>query len=185
MKRCTLKKHLLTCIFFLLFSNTVTADEPPRGIITITPPKSAPSLILNNLDDEIFDLEKSRGHWVFVHFWASWCGPCKREMPIIQKLEKILDPKKLQIVLINTAENDETVFTFLGTVSPDLSTLMDLNGLVTESWSPRGLPATYLVDPEGKIRYQALGGRPWTEKPYLEFLRKLTRLKATTGKQAH
>jgi hypothetical protein len=50
---------------------------------------------------------------------------------------------------------------------------MDTQGLVTKLWQPRGLPATFLVDPEGRIRYQALGGRKWDTRPYLDFLRAL------------
>jgi hypothetical protein len=75
--------------------------------------------------------------------------------------------------VINTAESEDTVFTFLAAVAPDLVPLMDSDGLVTERWQPRGLPATYLVDPEGRLRYVALGGRPWDTPPYLDFLKRL------------
>jgi hypothetical protein len=51
--------------------------------------------------------------------------------------------------------------------------LMDLDGQATELWQPRGLPATYLVDPAGRIQYQALGGREWEKPVYLDFLRGL------------
>lgn len=164
---------LLLLVSILFISSLCHAIEPPRGIILVEPPKPAPGLKLRNMDDETFDLKQYRGRWVFVHFWASWCGPCRREMPIIQALEKKFDSAKLKIVLINTAESDETVFTFLGEVSPELSTLMDRNGLVTEAWSPRGLPATYLVDPKGIVRYQALGGRAWLKPAYHNFLERL------------
>jgi hypothetical protein len=75
--------------------------------------------------------------------------------------------------VINTAENEDTVFSFLGVLAPDLVPLMDRDGLATEDWQPRGLPSTYLVDPQGIIRFQALGGRPWDEAPYLQFLTSL------------
>jgi hypothetical protein len=71
------------------------------------------------------------------------------------------DSTKLQIVLLNTAESEEIVFGFLAAVAPDTSPLMDNDGLVTERWQPHGLPATYLVDPHGKLQYLALGGCPW------------------------
>ena len=67
------------------------------------------------------------------------------------------------------------MFTFLGIVAPELVPLMDTDGLVTEAWQPRGLPATYLVDPGGRIQYRALGGREWEQPAYLEFLRGLDR----------
>ena len=96
-------------------------------------------------------------------------------MPSIQKMLPLIDGADIEIVLVNTAETEDEVFTFLGIVAPDLVPLMDTDGLVTESWQPRGLPATYLVDPEGHIRYQALGGREWEQPAYVEFLRGLTR----------
>ena len=125
------------------------------------------------MDGEPWDLENARGHWVFVHFWASWCGPCREEMPTIQTLYSKFDPGLLEIALINTAEPEDTVFEFLAVVAPDITPLMDHDGLVTERWQPRGLPATFFVDPQGRLQYLALGGRPWDMPEYLEFLQNL------------
>ena len=144
----------------------------PRGILTAEG-YPAPALRLENLDGETFDLTERRGRWVFVHFWASWCGPCRKEMPAIQRMAEALRDSTLDIVLVNTAETEDSVFSFLGIVAPGLSTLMDSDGLVTEAWKPRGLPASFLVDPAGSVRYLALGGRPWDEESYLAFLRTL------------
>ena len=85
----------------------------------------------------------------------------------------ILADSGIEFLLVNTAETEDEVFTFVGIVAPELVPLMDLDGQVTEVWQPRGLPASYLVDPEGRIRYQALGGREWEQPVYLEFLRSL------------
>ena len=85
-----------------------------------------------------------------------------------------LELPELEVVLVNTAETEDEVFLFLGIVAPDLLPLMDIDGQVTEVWQPRGLPATYLVDPVGNIQYQALGGREWDKPVYLEFLRGLS-----------
>ena len=135
--------------------------------------RQAPDLILNNMDDETWDIKQSRGHWLFVHFWASWCGPCRREMPTIQRISEQLDEKKLEIILINTAEDEDTVFEFLSFAAPDLIPLLDTEGLVTKKWKPRGLPSTFFIDPEGKMRFLALGGRPWDQTNYLNFLKTL------------
>ncbi len=158
---------LLCCL-----SGGVAAQDLPPGVIAVDGRK-APPLQLRDLDGNGYTLAADSGHWTFVHFWASWCGPCRREMPAIQRLAQKLDRHDLELVLVNTAEDEDTVFTFLAAVAPDLATLLDRDGQVTEAWQPRGLPATYLVDPQGEIRYQALGGRQWDTAPYVQFLQTL------------
>jgi thiol-disulfide isomerase/thioredoxin len=170
-----MKLRLMLCFSACLLAMAAAstgAETLPSGVIRIdsTP---APALRLNNLDGEAYDLETSHGRWRFVHFWASWCGPCRKEMPGIGRMLTALGDSDLEIVLVNTAETEDTVFSFLGIVAPDLLPLMDTDGQVTEVWQPRGLPATYLVDPAGNIQYRALGGREWDKPEYLEFLRGL------------
>ncbi|RKZ63246.1 MAG: hypothetical protein DRQ44_10240 [Gammaproteobacteria bacterium] len=133
----------------------------------------AQNFTLNDVDGEKFELKKSEGHWVFLHFWASWCGPCKEEMPAIQTLSEEMKDEKFQIVMINTAEDEDTIFEFLGSINVDLNSLMDVDGLVTEVWKPRGLPTSFLINPKGKVKYQAIGGREWGDPKYIEFLNKL------------
>ena len=84
-----------------------------------------------------------------------------------------LEDCDIEFVIVNTAETEDAVFTFLGIVAPDLVPLMDSDGLVTQVWQPRGLPATFLVGPAGNIQYRALGGRDWDQPAYVEFLRGL------------
>ena len=144
----------------------------PKGILSIAAYPSPP-LELNDIDGNPFSLAQKKGRWVFVHFWASWCGPCRREMPAIQNMVEKLKTSSLVFAIVNTAEDEDTVFTFLGLLAPDIVSLMDLDGQVTEAWQPRGLPSTYLVDPAGIVRYQALGGRPWDDDEYLRFLTRL------------
>jgi thiol-disulfide isomerase/thioredoxin len=162
-------------VFLFLWTATLAAASepvPPKGIITLSS-RAAPVLQLADMNGKPFDLAAHKGQWVFVHFWASWCGPCKREMPAIQRMAEEMKDTPLVLAIINTAEDDDTVWNFLGIHAPDLTPLMDRDGLATEAWQPRGLPSTYLVDPEGVIRYQALGGRPWDEAAYLDFLKAL------------
>jgi len=165
---------LIPAFILILIAGVAAASAVPLppGVIRVNA-IPAPALKLDTIDGESYDLSTTRGHWRFVHFWATWCGPCRREMPSIQRMMNRLDDVEINMVLVNTAETEDEVFTFLGIVAPDLLPLMDTDGLVTEHWQPRGLPATFLVDPSGYIRYQALGGREWEKPEYLEFLRGL------------
>ena len=149
----------------------------PEGIIKLDG-RNAPALKLEDLDGNSYDISQSRGKWVFVHFWAAWCGPCRREMPTVQRMAAQLAKLPIDIVLVNTAESDDVVFGFLGLVAPDMPTLMDRDGLVTERWQPRGLPASFIVSPEGTLEYIALGGRQWDTPMLLAFISELTKRKA-------
>lgn len=156
-------------------AQTPQSPKLPTGVIVLEP-RPAPALALNNTDGEPFDLSQSRGVWHFVHFWASWCGPCRKEMPTIATLAAAVKDLPIRIVLVNTAETEDTVFSFLGLLMPDFSPLLDLDGAVTERWQPRGLPATFLVDPSGQLRYQVLGGRDWSQREYIDFLFNITKI---------
>ena len=172
-------QYLWLVLLCLSLTSPGKAVEPkmlPKGILQLAP-YSAPATSLKDLDGESYNLKEDKGTWVFVHFWASWCGPCREEMPAIQSMINILQPEGLRLAMINTAEDEDTVFSFLSAYAPDVRPLMDHDGQITEKWQPRGLPATYLVDPNGQVRYQALGGRAWNTPPYLVFLRDLIKSK--------
>jgi thiol-disulfide isomerase/thioredoxin len=165
---------ILLLLPLLLISESINAGklDVPFGI-RIYEIGNAPNFKLNDTDGEVFELDKTHGQWVFLHFWASWCGPCREEMPAIQKLSEKIDADKLRIVMVNTSEDEDTIFTFLASLSIDINTLMDTDGEVTEVWKPRGLPTSFLIAPDGKVRYQAIGGRDWDKTEYVSFLKAL------------
>jgi len=123
----------LTRISLLLLAFIVTSPGLSANADTIPIPHGArhyavgpaPLFSLTNMDSEKLALRDSRGHWVFVHFWASWCGPCREEMPAVQKVATLLANEPLQITMINTVEDDDTVFEFLSSFAPDTDSLMD------------------------------------------------------------
>lgn len=169
-----MRKPVIFFLMTLVVSNGYSADDQvlPKGILPVVD-REAPPLVLTDIDGGKFSLSEQKGKWVFVHFWASWCGPCRREMPAIQRLLETNTNNSLVFAIINTAESEDTIFNFIGVIAPDVVSLMDRDGLATEAWKPRGLPSTYLVGPAGAIRYQALGGRPWDEPDYMRFLNAL------------
>lgn len=161
------------CLVMVLLHSAIShAGELPRGIIHLDG-QSAENFSIEDSDGNVYQLKQSKGKWVFLHFWASWCGPCRKEMPVISRLQSQLKGQPIDIVLINTAEDEDTIFSFLGSVSPELQSYMDKDGDLTELWAPRGLPTTFFIDPTGKKRYLALGGRPWDKPEYQAFLKSL------------
>ncbi len=171
-RRLTMNKIFF--IFLLIFSSTAIHAQPdvPFGIRHYET-GMAKNFELSDIDGEKFSLDQTRGQWVFLHFWATWCGPCREEMPTIQKLTEIMSGEKLHFVLVNMAEEEDDVFTFMSGIDVDINSLLDRDGLVTEIWKPRGLPTTFLIDPQGQVRYQAIGGRDWDQPAYTKFLKAL------------
>ena len=163
-------------IAIILISTSVNADtantKPPFGIRDYDT-GVAPDFTLQDIDGEKFTLSETKGHWIFLHFWASWCGPCREEMPTIQRLDDSFQDKHFKIVMINTAEDEDTIFEFLAAINVELNSLMDVDGQVTEVWKPRGLPTTFLINPKGEIKYQAIGGREWDSPEYIQFIKRL------------
>jgi thiol-disulfide isomerase/thioredoxin len=163
-------------VAIILTSTSLTAEtietKPPFGIRHFDT-GIASDFTLQDIDGETFTLSKNKGRWIFLHFWASWCGPCREEMPAIQRLSDSFQDDKFKIVMINTAEDEDTIFEFLGAINVDLNSLMDADGQVTEVWKPRGLPTTFLINPKGEVKYQAIGGREWDNPIYLQFIKQL------------
>ena len=169
---------LLTLVLSVLFTEVAIASTTSSEIkipfgIRLYDIGTAQNFTLNDIDGEKFELSNSTGSWVFLHFWASWCGPCREEMPTIQKLANAMQGEKFKIVMINTAEDEDTIFEFLSAIDVDLNSLMDVDGQVTEVWQPRGLPTTFLINPKGEVKYQAIGGREWGKDEYIQFIRRL------------
>ena len=118
-------------------------------------------------------LTEQRGRVVLVNFWATWCAPCKSEMPALQALADELSPVtngRFVLWAVNVQEDAEPVAQFGRDLGLRLPLLLDLEGDVTRSYNVRALPATFLVDRDGRLREQRLGAvavgndpvTPWT-----------------------
>lgn len=136
---------------------------------------SAPNFKLLNMDGQQVTLEKLRGQVVLVNFWATWCPPCRREMPSLQRLWQRLGKSQLQIVAVNVGEDADTVFGFMGTLddSPTFPIVFDKDSAVLRAWPVKGLPTTFLIDRKGRIIYRAIGGRDFDSPESIRFITEL------------
>lgn len=152
---------------FLLLSGLIMqpayAGPPPltHGLTPMQGKVAAPPLRLPNLDDEIIDLKQLAGKVVVVNFWATWCPPCRREMPSLERLYQIAGDKGVMVLAVNIGEDIDTVFPFLGRIepSPSFPLLFDKAARSMSQWKVKGLPTTYVVGPDGNLVYRAVGGR--------------------------
>jgi len=124
-----------------------------------------PALRLKDLEGREHVLEAYRGKVVLVNFWATWCEPCKDEMPSIERLRRSLEGRPFAVLAVNLAEADARVQAFLAKVPLGFPVLMDRDAAVAKSWKARMLPATFIVGADGRMRYSYIGELDWSREP--------------------
>ena len=117
----------------------------------------APSFELENLDGKIVRLADYRGKAVLLNFWATWCAPCKTEMPWLMQFQKKYGPQGLQVVGIAMDEDPEHVRTFVKKFGVTYINLLGTQKVGRLYGGPMGLPATFFIDSNGQITDQATG----------------------------
>jgi peroxiredoxin len=129
----------------------------------------APDFELESLDGELIRLNDLRGRAVLINFWATWCGPCRVEMPDIQEQYVVHSPD-LVVLAIDMDESQDTVAPFVEELGLTFPVLLDPGGKVNgESYNVRGYPSSFFVDKDGVIRVVQIGlMTPGQLKGYLE-----------------
>ena len=121
-----------------------------------------PALELEDMTGQVHRLADYRGKVVLVNFWATWCEPCRAEMPSIDGLRSALDGQPFQVLAVNLAEPVSRIEKFMGTMPLHFPLLRDRDGAVAKAWKARLLPASFLIGRDGRIRYVAYGELDWT-----------------------
>ena len=122
---------------------------------------ATPPLALPDLDGRQHRLQDYRGKVVLVNFWATWCEPCREEMPSINRLRASLAGQPFAVLAVNLAEPESRIRRFMEQVPLDFAVLLDRDTRVAKTWQARILPASFVVGPDGRIRYAALGEIDW------------------------
>jgi thiol-disulfide isomerase/thioredoxin len=110
---------------------------------------------------------------VVVNFWATWCEPCRDEMPSLERLHDKLKGRPFEVLTVNYGESNAKVTEFLRKQGVSLPVLMDPEKEAAGAWNAKGLPMTFIVDAKGKVRYWAFGERDWSEGESLRIVEKL------------
>jgi len=154
----------------ILFINTCMAEQ---SLHAFSNPQTAPDFTLIDMDGEQHSLSDYRGKTVIVNFWATWCPPCREEMPSMERAWNKIKDHDVIMVAINVGESEDTVFTFLGDYPVTFTLLLDTSGEIIDQWPVKGVPTTFVVSPEGKLVYRAIGGREWDDENLLKKIRQL------------
>jgi peroxiredoxin len=163
------RKFLLS---MLLAAAGPAAAQPPlkpwTGVVT-------PPLELADVDGKVHRLADYRGKVVLLNFWATWCAPCREEMPSIERLRVALAGKPFVVLAVNVGESAEKAREFAATMPLGFPLLLDRDIRASRAWGARVLPATYLIGPDGVARFSYFGELDWAKADVRAVVEKLMR----------
>ena len=117
--------------------------------------RTAPPIALKTLDGAQFDLETLRGQVVVLSFWASWCGPCRLELPALDKLQQ--ERPDLAIIAVNVDRERSAAERFLSGLDIALPVALDNEALALGQYGVMSMPTMFLVDPNGTVKFEKTG----------------------------
>ena len=146
-----------------LAASQVWADDPLAALNIARVPSGtvAAPFDLKSLDGTSVQLADMKGKVVVVNFWATWCGPCKDEMPAFERLRRQLDPERFALLTITTDLQREGIKHFLANLHVQLPVLFDEDQDVSHAYMVRALPTTVFIDRQGALLGRAVGPREW------------------------
>lgn len=124
---------------------------------TPTPPVSLPGF-----EGPGFELAQARGKVVLLNFWASWCEPCRSEMPSLELLAQKYEARGLQVLAVNHRETDAAMRRFLQQMPVGLPMLRDADGAVARAYGVRIFPTSVLIARDGRAAFSVIGELDWT-----------------------
>ena len=174
-----MKSRLATAlIVWLLFSGAAgfavdleSIEELSQnlGLQALPEGTKAPDFELESTDGTMVKLSSYQGKVVFLNFWATWCPPCRAEMPSMQELYEQFSDKGLVMLAVDLQESKEKVIAFMEEFKLDFPAILDVSGRVGRKYGVRSIPTTYLIDPGGDIIVGAIGAREWSSPEAIKY----------------
>lgn len=157
-------RNILICIGLLFSMNLAAEIKIP-----------APDFTLKSRTGENIRLSDFRGQVVLLNFWASWCGPCRQEMPILGDIHKKYEPLGFSVLGINVDLKSEKAIAYLKDTPVDFPVLYDPESKVSELYSVSAMPSSAIIDRDGNVRYVHAGYKSGDEEIYSKKIKELMR----------
>ena len=154
---------------------TAVALAPLLATAAVTPQAPAPDFTLKSAEGRNLRLGEQRGQVVLVNFWASWCGPCKQEMPHLNRLYDKYRSSGFTLLAVNIDDDARVGAATAGKWGLRFPVLLDADKTVTRLYDLGAMPSTVLIDRDGKVRYLHRGYREGTEEAYERQIRELVK----------
>jgi len=161
----------ISLVFLLLFIVALPACSRKEAPMAPREGKAAPDFILPDLAGRTTRLADLRGKVVLVNFWATWCPPCREEVPSMAKLNRLMAGKPFQMLAVSIDEGGkEAVEAFFKEARTELPVLLDTNGATGKLYGLTGVPETFVLDKKGVILKKVIGGLDWSAPDVVKFL---------------
>jgi peroxiredoxin len=161
-------KNLLLGLTLSVFAATSLASSDLTG-------QAAPDFALKSNSGDNVRLSEYRGDVVMVNFWATWCGPCRQEMPLLDELYSRYERVGFSLLGVNIDDDSRKAMNMVSELGVSFPVLFDARKEVSRLYKVEAMPVTVLIDREGTIRYVHHGYKPGYEDKYLDQIRSLLR----------
>jgi thiol-disulfide isomerase/thioredoxin len=165
-------------LFRALLVDSVVEPEPwgMGGAVGSTPAPDFSAAVVYDAgkdgDRSMRTLQSLRGRWVFLNFWATWCPPCRDEMPSMEMLHRRFG-KDLAMVAVSVDDNEAELARFFGAERPGFTVLWDRSKASSAKYSTTKFPESYLIDPEGRVAAKFTGPRDWYNQGTVQYFEDL------------
>ena len=136
--------------------------ERIKGLVELSA-RAATDFVLQDISGASIQLHEKQGKVVLLNFWASWCPPCVKEIPSMNRLAQSFDKNHFEIVSVNFKESPQTIRDFLQQVQVDFPVLIDQDGVVSASYEIFSFPSSFLIDAQGQLRYSVNAAIEWDD----------------------
>ena len=161
-------KNLVLALLVTVFAATSLASSGLEGQL-------APDFALKSSTGENLRLSEYRGDVVMINFWATWCGPCRQEMPLLDQLYTRYERVGFNLLGVNIDDDSRRAMQMIEELGVNFPVLFDARKEVSKLYEVEAMPVTVLVDREGTVRYVHHGYKPGYEDKYLDQVRSLLR----------
>lgn len=159
-------KAIFSVILSVLLAATVHASELEGP---------APDFTLKSNQGKNIRLQELRGHVVMLNFWASWCGPCRQEMPLLDELYQRYKPAGFVLLGVNADADIEEANKLLEEIPVSFPVVYDTSGKVSEAFKVDAMPTTIFIDRDGQMRFLHRGYKAGDEAEYKKLIKQLIR----------
>ena len=166
---------LLTIFIYLIITNLSYASEKPdiKNLVLVKSPKKYESITFKNINKENVDLNDFNGNLILLNFWATWCAPCKEEMPSLDALQSNINLSNLKIFPINIGQEDksksELFFKELNIQNLDI--YIDAPVTLAKKFALRGVPTTILFNKQGEEFARIIGSIDFNNEKFINWLK--------------